>query len=253
MPQRDDILQELKELQSSLTGSLSGTVYSVPAGYFDSLVMQVLTRIKALEASNAKEELEHLSSSLSTVSRQTPYTVPDGYFETLPLIMLGRVSKTAEPLSAKEELESLSPLLGSLKKQMPYSVPAGYFDSLQKAPLEKPAAKVISLTHRTWFRVAAAAVITGVVVLSGFFFLNRKTTVESGQSLAQFTLDVKKLDEPQKDTLIEYIDGGLYPDYAVNTSGKAPDVKELLKGVSDAELNDLQQQTEDIQDVMMTN
>ena len=56
MIQKENILQELNELKSSLATVTPQNVYTVPVGYFDGLVAQVLSRIKAVEAKNAVEE-----------------------------------------------------------------------------------------------------------------------------------------------------------------------------------------------------
>lgn len=251
MTQRDNILQELKELESRLADTLPQNVYTIPAGYFDDLVARVLDRIKILEASTATEELNYLSPMLGKISRQIPYSVPSDYFETLEQNILQSVRESNQYQTAKEELETISPLLSSLKKQTPYTVPQGYFDTLVPG---KPAAKVISFTSRKWFRYAAAAVVTGLVVLAGFLYFGEEKT-PGGKALAKFTRDVKKMDETQKDHLIDFIDAGMNGNETaqVNTDTKSNEVKDLLQGVSDEELKDFQQQTEDIQEVLMTN
>jgi hypothetical protein len=128
MTQRDNILQELRELQSSLVNAASQNIYRVPAGYFEGLADQVLRRIKALEAESASEELVLLSPLVNSISKKMPYSVPSGFFEGLTESIIGSV-KTDHQTPA-EELGELSPLLSSISKQTPYSVPAGFFDGL---------------------------------------------------------------------------------------------------------------------------
>src|SRR5258708_7888694 len=130
MTQNDQILNELNELKSTLKGGLPGTIFSVPAGYFDELSLRVLGRIKALEATDANEELMYLSPLLSGLSRQLPFEVPAGYFAGLEDKLLESVRNSADYLSAKEELESISPLLSGMNKKTPFTVPAGYFEQL---------------------------------------------------------------------------------------------------------------------------
>ena len=252
MAQKDNILQELNELNSSLVNLGTEHVYAVPAGYFDGLAERVLNLIKAMNAETAVEELGYLSPLLKDISKKMPYSVPADYFEGLDHALLNSFRNTNQ--TAKEELETLSPLLSGLKKEMPYSVPQGYFENLGK-PVSKPEVKVISIVHRKWFRYAAAAVITGVIIMAGFLIFNDNNKEPGGKVMAKFTRDVKKMDDSQKDKLIEYIDGGLNPadNSVVIASGKSNDVKELLKGISDDELKDFQQQTEDIEDVLMVN
>lgn len=256
MTQKDNILQELKELNSGLAGISREPVYAVPAGYFDGLASRVLGRIKAMEADNAADELAYLAPGLK-LSKQLPYSVPQGYFEGLAASMLAKTSQEESPAS---ELESLSPLLSQLKKESrtghPYSVPAGYFETLGQQPYgvsENKPAKVISLSvsRRTWFRAAVAAVVTGIIVMAGYLLLGEKEP--GGKALAKFTRDVKKMDDSQKENLIHFIEAGLSGQETaqVNTDSKA-EVKNLLEGISEEELKSFQQQSEDIQDVLMT-
>ncbi len=257
MTQKDNILQELNELKSSLINISRDNVYTVPVGYFDGLAAQVLSRIKAIEAVNGVEELGYLSPMLGNISKQMPYTVPTGYFEEIAEKALQTVHTNNHEQSAKEELATLSTLLSGLNKKMPYAVPQGYFENLAKkinTQETRPVAKIISITSRKWFRYAAAAAITGIIFLAGFsYFSNEK--VPGGKALAKFTRDIKKLDDTQKDNLINFIDAGLKGDETaqINTDNKKEEVKDLLQGVSAEELKDFEEQTEDIQDVLMTN
>ena len=261
MTQKDYILQELRELNSTLANVTVQNVYTVPVGYFDGLATQVLNRIKAMEATNSVEELGYLSPMLSGISKQMPYVVPAGYFNGLEERMLQAVHVSNQ--TAKEEIETLSPLLSGLKKEMsarpghsdgPYSIPQGYFESLTEkivADEKKPAMKVISLISRKWFRYAAAAVVIGIIAMTGFLFLGGGEKEPGGKALSKFTRDIKKMDDNQKDNLIDFIDAGMSGDETALV--KSDEVKNLLQGISDEELKDFQEQSEDIHDVLMTN
>lgn len=259
MTQNKNILQELKELESSLAGLAAQNIYSVPDGYFEGLAGQVLNRIKAMEAANATEELGYLSPMLSNMSKQIPYTVPAGYFEGMEEKLMQSVRESNDYQTTTEELETLSPLLSSLKKEMPYSVPQGYFENLAvdiNTQKNKTKTKVVSIGSRKWFRYAAAAVITGAIIMAGFLYFNNNSDNASGvKVMAKFTRDVKKMDETQKDDLIDFIDAGMNGNETadVNTEIKSKEVKKLLQDISDEELKDFQEQTEDIEDVLMTN
>jgi len=256
MTQRDNILQELKELDSRLADVALKNIYTVPAGYFDNLTEQVVARINAMQANNAADELNALSPQLEKLSREMPYSIPKDYFETLSDNVLKTIH--AAGLSAKDELAAISPLLSSLKKENPYNIPEGYFESLpptrQKEKIQS-SAKVVSLFSRTWFRYAAAAVVTGIIILGSLsLFTNEKEP--GGKALAKFTRDVIKMDEQQKDDMIDFFDAGLdgKETAQVNTDNKnSQEVKELLEGVSEEELKDFQEQTEAIEEVLMTN
>lgn len=245
MTQRDNILQELRELQSKLADHTPENIYSVPTGYFDGLVEEVLRRIRALEAENAVDELACLSPLLSKLSKKMPYTVPAGYFEGMETSLISSVSTGSQ--SAKEELETLSPLLSGLKKKMPYSVPAGYFESLgeKRAPNKT---KIVSLGSRKWIRFATAAIVTGIIVTIGFLYFS---PVENGLggSFARFekkiTKEIKKTSDKELDDFIQqFSDAGLDTEETVINIPDA-EVKELLKDVPETELKKFLEETAD--------
>ncbi|MBI5859108.1 MAG: hypothetical protein HZB42_15850 [Sphingobacteriales bacterium] len=253
MAQNNNILQELIELNSSLAKFPSQNIYSTPEGYFEGLASQVLNRIKTMQTVSASDEISFLSPLLSNISREMPYSVPAGYFDLLQEKLMAAVRESSDHQTAKEELESISPLLSGLKKEMPYSVPQGYFNSLSENAAKKET-KVISITHRRWFRYAAAAIVVGIVAITGFILTNNKK--ESDERIfAQVKKDVMKMDEQQKDNLIDFIDAGMSGKETadVNADSKTKEIKELLRDISDEELKDFQEQTEDLQDVLMTN
>lgn len=134
MAQNDNILQELKELDSLLAYGGSGNVYRVPEGYFEGLALQVFRRIRALDAANATEEIGHLSSLLAGDVKKMPYAVPAGYFEGLAEQVMRRI-RVMEAGNASAELDGLSPFLNNIPREMPYTVPAGYFDDLATTAL----------------------------------------------------------------------------------------------------------------------
>lgn len=266
MAQKDNILQELAELKSRLAGVAIQNIYTVPDGYFEGLPAQMLKIIKAIEAADSVEELSYLSPMLNSISKQMPFTVPQGYFEGLQekiMDFIGEGSDNQESLeqTSKEELETLSPLLSGLKKQMsarpghsdgPFSVPRGYFESLTEKliPAEnKPAAKVISLTHRKWFRYAAAAVIAGVIAMAGFLYTNNKTTNNPAKALVKFeknlNKEIKKTSDKELDEFIQqFSDAGLNGEEKANNQPDS-EVKELLKDVSETELKEFLEETAD--------
>ncbi|HUR65161.1 MAG TPA: hypothetical protein VMZ03_02320 [Chitinophagaceae bacterium] len=266
MTQRDNILQELNELGSQLANSSPENSYAVPAGYFDGLIGQVMNRIKASEAANPADELALLSPVLSNLSKQLPYSVPAGYFEGLSERMLQLVRESSDHLhkesfarTVNEETDAISPLLAGLKKEMPFTVPQGYFENLATNAATKETkqeAKIISLTSRKWFRYAAAAVVAGIIFMTGLLLINTNKEKESGaKTLAKVSRDVKKLSETQKDDLLDFLDAGMNgtETVEVNTTDKTKEIQQLLQDVSEEELKSFQQQTEDIEDVLMTN
>jgi len=128
MTQRDNILQELLELKSTLAAISRQNIFHVPDSYFDDLTTEIMEKVSALESSPKEEQLQ---STLYGVSRQVPYSTPAGYFEDLAEKIL-KIVKSSEATNAADELASLSPLLSSISKQNLYAAPVGYFNTLDK-------------------------------------------------------------------------------------------------------------------------
>lgn len=246
MAQNNNILQELSELNSSLVNVASQNVYTVPNGYFDGLASQVLNRVRAMEATNAADEIGFLSPTLNNVSRQMPFAVPSGYFDELAEQALQSVRESNDYQTAKEEIESLSPLLSGLKKQNPYSIPTGYFEQLGMAPVKKEI-KVVSITHRRWFRYAAAAVVTGLIVIGGFLFSNSSNRIDPiEQPYAWVKKNIKTVDKADIDAFVQLADEELISQSTVASNPVRPEeIKELMKDVSDKEIQEFLDETPD--------
>jgi len=229
-------LNELAELGSVLANSNPQNFYAVPAGYFEGLADQILNRIKALEANDAKEELSYLSPFLSNVSKETPYSVPAGFFQSLSEEVLKKISDHEDHQTSEEEIETLSPLLSSLKNKNPYSTPAGYFEKLETG-VEKKEAKVISITKRRWYRLAVAAVVVGVVAISGLAIFKSKQVDPNKNPTAWIEKNVDK--KVSKDKIDEFVK--LAEDESINVAYEKDDVKlseikELMKDVPEKEI-----------------
>jgi hypothetical protein len=160
----------------------SKNIFSVPANYFDTLSDSILAKAKASDFENAKEELYSLSPILFSLKGENIFSVPVNYFDTLGDSVLDRL-KTVYTETAEEELRSLSPMLYSLKGENIFSVPVNYFelfaDNVTKK-LKPQAAKVVSMnSKKSWWKYAAAAVVTGIVAigfLQIFFHVTDKNT-----------------------------------------------------------------------------
>lgn len=247
MTNRNDILNELKELGSNLTVNPLENIYSVPQGYFEGFASQVLTRIKAMEAADAKEELGHLSPYLSGLSKTNPYKVPTGYFEGLEERLKSVVHVTADFTNANDELETLSPLLQGLKKENPYNVPQGYFENLS-TPVVKET-KVVSLTSRKWFRMAAAAVVIGIVAITGVLVLNQNKPNIDKDPHAWVEKSMKKVSTEKLDEFIKLAEKETNFDGTVATAtNKSDDIKDLIKDIPENELQDFLKDTEALTD-----
>jgi len=247
MTQKDNILQELNELQSSLANAGFQNVYQVPGEYFDTLADQVLNRIKALETENASEELSYLSPLLKSVSKKMPYSVPANFFNISDERIMQIVNGENNGLTAHEELMELSPLLSGIKKEMLYSVPAGYFENIGSAVKTETAktAKVISMTGHNWFRYAAAAVVIGIVAVSGFFLFIKKDKIDPKTQSAEWVKkNLKKVSTNEIDSFVQLTTPLLANAETKNDSKDKMDVQELMKDISD---KDIQQFLDDTQ------
>lgn len=247
MNNRDNILQELQELQSKLATSVPQNTYAVPAGYFEGLSEQVLNRIKALETQNDFDDLNQVSPpNLASLSKAMPYKVPQGYFEELSEKMLSVLQENNQ-LSAKEELESISPLLSGLKKEMPFSVPKDYFENTVQSPA-KPEVKIVSITSRKWFRYAAAAVVVGVIAMAGLLVTNNNNIDPTTNSHAWVKKSIKKVSTDKLDQFIQLVDEDKSVENAVATADKNKQIKELVKDIPDSEIQNFLNDTEVLDD-----
>ncbi|MCB0697690.1 MAG: hypothetical protein KDC07_10015 [Chitinophagaceae bacterium] len=77
MEREQDILNELKDLNSTLASYPKGMPYQVPAGYFDGLAADIY----------------HLASAGVELTKEIPFNVPVGYFDTLPQQTLNAAKK----------------------------------------------------------------------------------------------------------------------------------------------------------------
>jgi hypothetical protein len=252
-------VEELGHLSPMLGNMPKQVPYIVPQGYFEGLAAKALQSVSESNIhQNSKEELASISPLLSGLKKDIPFSVPQGYFEGLAEKALQSAIKSNNNQTAKEELATISPFLSGLKKDIPFSVPQGYFDSLTENISKqeiKPVVKVIAFTSRKWFRYAAAAVVAGVIVMAGFLYFGGETKEPGGTALAKFTRDVKKMNDIQKDDLIDFIDAGMSGNETVQVDNdkKSDEVKNLLQGISEEELKDFKEQSEDLEDVLMTN
>jgi len=232
MNRRNHIQNELNGLNSNLLSEGNGTPFTIPDGYFEGFAASVLVRIKTDQLS-ASEEIAQLSPFLAGISRSMPFEVPHDYFQTNIEVL---------PAITSEE-ESL--VLSFIDKGMPYEVPKGYFANLPEQALEKAEAtrpKVVRMNARKWVRMAVAAMIAGIITVSGITYFNgSKTPKASTSSSVAVKEDLKK---DLKTVSTEELDAFIKSTVAHNEAAtarntpKASEVKSLLKDVSDKELNE---------------
>jgi hypothetical protein len=213
-----NIQDELNELESSLKAGIK-PVFNLPEGYFENFPSTVLQRIR-LHESEAKTEISGLSPLLASLSRDMPLSVPNNYFEEFT------------PIAAEQ-----SEVLASIGKTMPYSVPAHYFEDLSDAVharVWEPKAKVVPFRKRV-MRMAAAAIITGLIAISGWVYFNQKSNDVSVNETGQWVS--KKLDGVSNQDLEEFINITASDEVSEPIAATAkPEVRNMLTDVSDSEL-----------------
>ena len=174
--QKNAVVNNLEELSESLRNIKQKELFEVPTGYFENLAVTILNKLKVAEKSSDTEE-SILSESIQSLDQETFFDIPAGYFENLSVSILDKIKAVA---SSKEEIKKLSPLMESLQQVNVFEVPEGYFSTVQDNIINTAktttgtTAKVVTMPNpRSFFRYAAAAVITGAMVLGVYKYTNK--------------------------------------------------------------------------------
>jgi hypothetical protein len=239
-----NIQDELKDLNSSLPTNPEDSPYTVPQGYFDGLAASVMAKIKGLEQS-AADEISSLSPLLAGISRAMPYSVPDNYFQT-----------AMEELPFLTSEDPQSAILSLVERVTPYEVPLGYFANLPEQILEKVTdrkARVVSMGGRKWMRWAVAAMVTGIIGLSGVFYFNQKSKgLDANKPIAA---QLKNVSTKELEEFIKTADVTANSSQTAQASfAGQTEVKKMLKDVPDNELDAfLKQVPADDEDLLVIN
>lgn len=225
MNSRKHIQEELQALGSGLP--LPGVpVQQVPDGYFDRFAASVLARIRASEES-ATAELEALSPLLAGLSKQPPFHVPSGYFDGLQAEAPAWIAGDSLPAS-----------LAALDRRMPNAVPAGYFEGLSDSVLSRVAdsgAKVVPM-RRAWMRMAAAAVVAGLMAVGGFAYFGGNSSGTAAPTTAWVEKGLKNVSDESLDEFIETADA-VHENEIAQTPVHKAEVRTMMKDVSDNEMD----------------
>ncbi len=156
MQERENILTELREISPLLASVPRVNVYRVDENYFDGIRAELQARIIAS----------------SFVVPQQNLDVPVGYFENLPNNILAKI-KEQENNEVLTEMQALSTTIAGIGNKNVYTVPQGYFEKLTMPAITTT--KVVKMGSRSIFKYAAAAVVTGLLGLGIFTFVNKNT------------------------------------------------------------------------------
>ncbi len=229
MNSRPTIQQELKDLSSFLPHDIEQPVFTVPTGYFENFAASVWQKLRSQQPQTPHDELTELSSVLAAIPKKNPYTVPENYFSGFT---------PAVPALVKEE--SLPAALQAIGRQMPYTVPAGYFNGLADtvmAKITQPTARVVSFNRSRFMRIAAAAVVTGIIAITSImYFSNGSQTVDPNEQPEEWV--AKRLQDVSNQALDEFImTADLDYEASNNLQHGKYDVQNQLKDVSNSELD----------------
>ena len=236
MEAKFDILTELKTISPLLAGLDKINVFSVPAGYFNSisetvlaclredselpgvrtdatvppayfenLAGSIMNHIKAQQIS-AKDEIKALSPLLFSIQAKSVFKVPGGYFENLLQTIPAAISK----IEVKEELMDLSPILSEIQNKKVFEAPDKYFSELPGIILQKakaPAGKVVSMGRR-FIQVAAAAILIGAIAFGIIKYTDKQSTSNTNNNSAFANLNGaiekgRKMDDQQFKAALE--------------------------------------------------
>lgn len=92
MKQEQDILKELKELNSTLATLPKTMPYEIPVGYFDGLA----------------QNITQLATADVTLTKDIPFATPDGYFDNLPEQILQAAKADRETITTEPKPKSRS-------------------------------------------------------------------------------------------------------------------------------------------------
>ncbi|HVG42071.1 MAG TPA: hypothetical protein VM888_10720 [Chitinophagaceae bacterium] len=249
MNSNNAIQDELKDLGSTLTHEHARPVFDLPESYFENFAASVLARIKREQEVNAHDELKNLSSTLSAIPRKMPFSIPEAYFSSL-----------TQDLPSLIKEDSLPQMLDVPTRTVPYEVPAGYFENLPAQLMNrvsKPKTKVISLGSKRILYYATAAMIAGLMAITGIMYFKSTNTKSIDPAKQPNDWVAKKLENFSSKELEEFInitDVGVHKNDLAQNSGTTQEVRQLLKDVPDNELDAfLNAIPSDIEDLSTTN
>ncbi len=203
MNERDYILTELKEISATVAALPRVNVYtvdaayfngveaeliariaadnlyntqnsfSVPDGYFEGLNNSIFDKIRATENNELLDEMSQLSTTIAGIGNANVYSVSPTYFLAVSNTILQSIY-ASESNEVLDEMNKLSPTVAGIGNKNVYTAPQGYFDVLRFANTEAPVVRMQKQTAvRSFFKYAVAAVVTGLLGISVYTFVNK--------------------------------------------------------------------------------
>ncbi|TKK70845.1 hypothetical protein FC093_03885 [Ilyomonas limi] len=233
---RNEIRDELKEIAASLANIGNENCYRVPDNYFEDVAGEVMSKIQL-------------------PFTQLPLTPPaPDYFDGLAGTILNKIKSNGTIVEANNEVTSelteLSPLVAGIKKENVYTVPADYFANFKvNVPATAEKTKVVAMRPTThWARYAAAAVIVGVIAISGMFLLKNDTAIND--TAVTITKYIPSLSSVSDNAIASYLKESpanmdivlpVYDDSKINAGSLT---EQLLQDVSDSDIQEYLQENQ---------
>ncbi len=190
MERNKNIQKELTEISPLLAGLKPVNVFTVPEGYFNEFSNECLSLLQVLP----------------TLPQTThPQRVPEGYFDNLAANILSKIKLTDTDLPAFGKVEH------------PFNVPSGYFETLSSVIVQQVQPAKLVHMKSSFFRYAAAAVITGFLGLSLFNQLDKKESIEP--AIVSYATNEMPVKEDAIDKALETINDEEIVDY-LSTRGQ---------------------------------
>lgn len=220
MHTNDNITDEIKEISPTVAYINRQNVYMVPPGYFSGLAEQLLSYVK-----------QHSSENILP-SSSIPYTVPQGYFNNLADAIINKVKQQPVMNDVTHELAGIAPLLNTINKNPVYTVPVGYFENLK--PEVTSTTKVISLNKtRRFTRYAAAAAISGLMIMGGIFYTNNDKTGKTAGPATTF--NQQEVNQLSDEEIVNYLNNHPATD-VISTNMEPDNLKINTKELTDEEI-----------------
>ena len=170
MNNREDIFMEINNISASVAAIPFVNVFTVEETYFSKLPEIITSQINIGNDINPAKNL----------------TVPEGYFESLAGNILNKIYALENDVTA--ELNEISPLIAGIENKETFTVPARYFDELTFLSRQKQTTKIIAFDKsRSFFKYAAAAMITGLLGLGIVNIFDNDNTATNITTTAQVT------------------------------------------------------------------
>ncbi len=202
------------------------------------------------------DEQDIVSPLLGQIGKKMPFSTPAGYFEELGENAIAG----AQAIDfVNDALENGSPLTNGLKRMQVYQVPAGYFWTTARAGIKSNTGTTTSQSGVNELyppRItvcAAAAVVAGLIVTAGLFYLNnRNTGIKGGGD--EIVVASTDLDSISDDNLENYLENQTPAPaeaaLAANTDElTASDMKDMLADVSDEDLQQYIEKYSTVKDI----